>query len=130
MGRREDGQVQFLYAFDLDKVVPPDHLVRQIDGVLDLSWVHKELAPYYCRRRCAHFGLTALIRFGDRQGRTVTRLERIRVLPCHLAGPTGGKESARLRASPCCAKTRAGSVGVSPLYGSLCTRLTSFCRPA
>lgn len=47
MGRREDNQVQFLYAFDLDTVVPPDHLVRQIDGVLDLSWVHKELAPYY-----------------------------------------------------------------------------------
>src|SRR5881394_2489382 len=47
MGRREDSQVQFLYAFDLDKVVPPDHLVRQIDGVLDLSWVHKELAPFY-----------------------------------------------------------------------------------
>ena len=47
MGRRENGQGQFLYAFDLDKVVPPDHLVRQIDGVLDLSWVHKELAPYY-----------------------------------------------------------------------------------
>jgi transposase len=47
MGRRDGGQVQFLYAFDLDKVVPPDHLVRQIDGVLDLSWVHKELAPYY-----------------------------------------------------------------------------------
>jgi transposase len=47
MGRREDGQGQFFYAFDLDKVVPPDHLVRQIDSVLDLSWVHKELAPYY-----------------------------------------------------------------------------------
>jgi transposase len=47
MGRREGRQVQFLYEFDLDKVVPPDHLVRQIDGVLDLSWVHKELAPYY-----------------------------------------------------------------------------------
>ena len=47
MGRRDDSQVQFLYAFDLDKVVPPDHLVRQIDGVLDLSWVHRELAPYY-----------------------------------------------------------------------------------
>ena len=47
MGRREDNQVQFLYAFDLDKVVPADHLVRQIDRVLDLSWVHKELAPYY-----------------------------------------------------------------------------------
>src|SRR5207247_2783089 len=47
MGRREDGQGQFFYAFDLDKIVPPDHLVRQIDTILDLSWVHKELAPYY-----------------------------------------------------------------------------------
>ncbi len=47
MGRREDGQGQFFYAFDLDEVVPPDHLVRQINGALDLSWVHKELAPYY-----------------------------------------------------------------------------------
>src|SRR5246127_977671 len=47
MGRREVGQGQFFYSFDLDKVVPPDHLVRQIDTVLDLSWVHRELAPYY-----------------------------------------------------------------------------------
>jgi transposase len=47
LGRREGGQGQFFYAFDLDKVVPTDHLVRQIDGVLDLDWVHKELAPYY-----------------------------------------------------------------------------------
>jgi transposase len=47
MGRREGGQDQFFYSFDLDKVVPADHLVRQIDGVLDLDWVHKELAPYY-----------------------------------------------------------------------------------
>jgi transposase len=47
MGRRNDGQGQFFYAFNLDQVVPVDHLVRQIDGVLDLGWVHKELAPYY-----------------------------------------------------------------------------------
>jgi transposase len=47
MGRRESGQGQFFYSFDLDRMVPPDHLVRQIDGILDLSWVHKELAPYY-----------------------------------------------------------------------------------
>jgi transposase len=47
MGRQEDEQGQFFYSFDLDEVVPPDHLVRQIDAVLDLSWVHKELAPYY-----------------------------------------------------------------------------------
>jgi len=47
MGRRKGGQGQFFYSFDLDKVVPADHLVRQIDGFLDLTWVHKELAPYY-----------------------------------------------------------------------------------
>ena len=47
MGRREGKQGQFFYSFDLDKVVPLDHLVRQIDGVLDLGWVHKELAAYY-----------------------------------------------------------------------------------
>jgi hypothetical protein len=49
MGRREDGQGQFFYSFDLDEVVPPDHLVRQIDSVFDLSWVHKELAPSHTR---------------------------------------------------------------------------------
>jgi len=38
MGRREDGQGQFFYEFNLD-------------AVLDLSWVHKELAPY-----CSHTG--------------------------------------------------------------------------
>ena len=47
MGRQEDEQGQLFYVFDLDEVVPPDHLVRQIDAVLDLSWVHKELLPYY-----------------------------------------------------------------------------------
>jgi transposase len=47
MGRRERGQGQFFYEFHLDDVVPPDHLVRKIDSVLDLGWVHRELAPYY-----------------------------------------------------------------------------------
>jgi hypothetical protein len=46
MGRRERGQGQLFYAFDLDKAVPAEHLVRQIDGVLELDWVHKELAPF------------------------------------------------------------------------------------
>jgi transposase len=47
MGRKQQGQGQFFYSFNLDEVVPPDHLVRQINDVLDLDWVHKELAPYY-----------------------------------------------------------------------------------
>jgi hypothetical protein len=39
-------------------VVPPEHLVRKIDAVLDLDWVHKELAPYY-----SHTGRHRLTRF-------------------------------------------------------------------
>jgi len=47
MGQRKSDQGQFFYEFNLDDVVPPDHLVRKIDAMLDLGWVHKELAPYY-----------------------------------------------------------------------------------
>jgi len=36
MGRGKEGQGQFFYAFDLNKVVPAEHLVRQIDGLIDL----------------------------------------------------------------------------------------------
>ena len=44
---RERRKGQFFYSFDLEKVVPPDHLVRQIDAVLDLDWVRNELGRYY-----------------------------------------------------------------------------------
>jgi transposase len=47
MGRRKSEQGQLFYEFNLDDVVPPDHLARKIDAVLDLGWVHRELAPYY-----------------------------------------------------------------------------------
>ena len=47
MGRGKSEQGQFFYDFNLDDVVPPDHLVRRIDAVLDLGWVRKELAPHY-----------------------------------------------------------------------------------
>lgn len=47
MGRRTSGQGQFFYEFELDRIVPNNHLVRRIDAVLDLSWIHDELAPYY-----------------------------------------------------------------------------------
>src|SRR6266700_3598477 len=47
MGGQEDGQGQVFYAVDLHKVVPLAPRVRQFVAVLDLSWVHKELAPCY-----------------------------------------------------------------------------------
>src|SRR2546422_2016398 len=47
MGRLKNDQGQLFYSFCLEEVVPDDHLVREIAAVLDLSWVHAELAPYY-----------------------------------------------------------------------------------
>src|SRR5262245_38142893 len=47
MGRLRRDQGQFFYSFSLDEVVPVDHRVREIAGVLDLSWVHAELGRYY-----------------------------------------------------------------------------------
>jgi transposase len=47
MGRLNQDQGQLFYSFCLEDVVPADHRVREIAAVLDLSWVHRELAPYY-----------------------------------------------------------------------------------
>src|SRR5258708_10988882 len=49
MGRRNRDQEQFFYSFRLDEAVPDDHPVREVAAVLDLSWVHSELASYYPR---------------------------------------------------------------------------------
>src|ERR1700732_3631535 len=47
MGRLNHDQGEFFYSFRLDEAVPDDHPVRAIAAVLDLSWVHAELAPFY-----------------------------------------------------------------------------------
>jgi transposase len=47
MGRLKRDQGQFFYSFCLDEVVPDDHRVREVAGVLDLSWVHAELTCCY-----------------------------------------------------------------------------------
>ncbi len=47
MGRYNQDQGQLFYSFDLDAVIPGDHLVREIAAVLDLSWVYNELTPHY-----------------------------------------------------------------------------------
>src|ERR1700748_832991 len=49
MGRLSHDQEQFFYSFRLDEAVSDDHPVREIAAVLDLSWVHSELARYYSR---------------------------------------------------------------------------------
>jgi len=47
MGQFNRDQGQLFYCFNLEEVVPGDHLVRAIAAVLDLSWVRAELAPHY-----------------------------------------------------------------------------------
>ena len=47
MGRLNHDQEQLFYSFRLDEAVPHDHPIRKIAAVVDLSWVHSELAPFY-----------------------------------------------------------------------------------
>ena len=47
MGSNDKPQDEFFYSFNLDEVVPQDHLLRHIDRFLDLSDLREHLAPYY-----------------------------------------------------------------------------------
>ena len=47
MGSNDMPQDEFFYSFNLDDVVPQDHLLRSIDRFLDLSDLREHLAPYY-----------------------------------------------------------------------------------
>jgi transposase len=47
MGSNDKLQDELFYAFNLDDVVPQDHLLREIDRVLDLSALREQVAPFY-----------------------------------------------------------------------------------
>ena len=47
MGRKDKPQSPLFYSFDLDELVPQDHLLRKIDHFLDLSDLRQHLASYY-----------------------------------------------------------------------------------
>jgi transposase len=47
MGEKAGAQGQLFYQFNLDDVVPADHMLRKIDAVLDLSDLRVRLAPFY-----------------------------------------------------------------------------------
>ena len=47
MGRLNHDQGELFYSFCLEEAIPDDHLVRKVAAVLDLSWVHAELAAHY-----------------------------------------------------------------------------------
>jgi transposase len=45
--RRARGQLEFFVCGSLRDLIPDDHLLARIDGVLDLSWLHDEVAEVY-----------------------------------------------------------------------------------
>jgi transposase len=47
MGCNDKPQKPLFYSFNLDDLVPQDHLLRQIDRFLDLSDLREHLAPFY-----------------------------------------------------------------------------------
>jgi transposase len=62
MGAPVGRQERLFYEFDLDEMVPADHLLRRLDAVLDLSWLRAELAPHYSHLGCPSVDPELLIR--------------------------------------------------------------------
>ena len=52
MGSPVGRQDRLFYEFDLEDMVPSDHLLRRIDAVLDLSWLRDELEAHYSHLGC------------------------------------------------------------------------------
>jgi transposase len=84
MGRLNHDQEEFFYSFRLDDAVPDDHPVREVAAVLDLSWVHSELAAYYPRLGRPSIDPVLMIRmlivgyvFGIRSERALCRDVRV-----------------------------------------------------
>jgi transposase len=47
MGRQQEQPEQLFYTFRLERHVPSDHLLRQVDAILDLSAIRRAIQPYY-----------------------------------------------------------------------------------
>ena len=48
LGRKERDQLEFFVAGSLRDLLPDDHVLVRVDRVLDLSWLHPEVAGLYC----------------------------------------------------------------------------------
>src|SRR5262249_26032655 len=101
MGRLNHDQEQLLYSFHLDEAVPHDHPVRKIAAVLDLSWVHSDLAPFYPKMGRASIDPELMIRmliigyvFAIRSERAICRDVQVNLPP---AWPGRSRPGARLR---------------------------------
>jgi len=89
-GATESRSGTVFYSFRLEEAVSGDHLVRQIDNVIDLSWVHKELAPYYSDTGRPSIDPVLMIRMLIVGYVFAIRSERRICGDCRSIWPTGG----------------------------------------
>src|SRR5512146_2005549 len=47
--KREQGQTRMMLLPPLESFIPEDHLIRRLNRVLDLSFVHEAVREYYCQ---------------------------------------------------------------------------------
>ena len=48
LGTQERWQEDLFIAGPLSSLIPDDHILKQVDKILDLSWLRKEVADLYC----------------------------------------------------------------------------------
>jgi transposase len=49
IGKQERWQEDLFVAGPLSSLVPDDHILKQVDNVLDLSWLRREVSDLYCQ---------------------------------------------------------------------------------
>lgn len=48
IGRQERWQGTLFVAGSLEELIPDEHILKRVDKVLDLKWLHKEVSDCYC----------------------------------------------------------------------------------
>jgi transposase len=48
LGRKERDQLELFITGSLRQLIPDDHVLVRVDGVLDLSWLREEVSDCYC----------------------------------------------------------------------------------
>jgi hypothetical protein len=48
LGHKDRDQLEFFITGSLKQLIPDEHVLVQVDHVLDLSWLREEVADCYC----------------------------------------------------------------------------------
>jgi hypothetical protein len=48
LGRKERDQLELFISGSLRQLIPDEHVLVRVDGVLDLSWLRNDLSDLYC----------------------------------------------------------------------------------